>query len=205
MLVEGGAAAQAADEFERIWRDGFALTWRRRAAWAPPSSPSVAAGDVPVRVLADEPGRRCTEQALVAAIDAAQLEVLITNQYAVPTPPVTEALAAVGRRGIDVQLIVPAASPIFGHPDRLAQAEHGCHETDSPHHWPKPRVGHVEREPRKKKSTRPAEPHIVILHIGCTLSYATAGRDCRRRPVCFDLTSVKPGWTRCSVTRSGTS
>jgi cardiolipin synthase len=113
VFVEGGAAPHAAEEFDRLWQDGFALTWRRGRAKAPPSPPPVVAGDVPVRVLADEPGRRCTEQALVAAIDAAQSEVLITNQYAVPTPPLTDALVAAGLRGVDVQVILPPASRPF--------------------------------------------------------------------------------------------
>jgi phosphatidylserine/phosphatidylglycerophosphate/cardiolipin synthase-like enzyme len=113
VLVEGSAAAHAAEEFDRLWQDAFALTWRRRTARPLPLPPPIATGDVPVRVLADEPGRRCTEQALVAALAAAQLEVLVTNQYAVPTPPVTEALIAAARRGVDVQLIVPAASHPF--------------------------------------------------------------------------------------------
>lgn len=113
VLVEGGAAAHAAEEFDRLWQDAFALTWRRRTARPSPSPPPVVAGDVPVRVLADEPGRRCTEQALVTAIDAAQSEVLITNQYAVPTPPLTDALVAAGRRGVDVQVILPPASRPF--------------------------------------------------------------------------------------------
>jgi cardiolipin synthase len=85
VLVEGGAAAHAAEEFDRLWQDGFALTWRRRTPKAPPMPLRVPGGEVPVRVLADEPGRRCTEQALVAAVAAAQSEILITNQYGVPT------------------------------------------------------------------------------------------------------------------------
>lgn len=113
VLVEGGAAAHAASEFDRLWRDGYALTWRRRPFRPPPSPPPSGAGEVPVRVLADEPGRRCTEEALLAAIGAARFEVLITNQYAVPTRPITEALVAASRRGIDVQLILPPASRPF--------------------------------------------------------------------------------------------
>jgi len=113
VLVEGGGAAHAAEEFDQLWQDAFALTWRRRTAQPLPSPPPIATGDVPVRVLADEPGRRCTEQALVAAIAAAQLEVLVTNQYAVPTPGLTEALIAAARRGVDIQLMVPAASHPF--------------------------------------------------------------------------------------------
>lgn len=113
VLVEGGAAAHAAEEFERISGDAFALTWRRRTRRATGPLPTAVVGAVPVRVVADEPGRRCTEPALVAIIDAAQSEVLITNQYAVPTPPLTEALVRAARRGVDVQLIVPPASHPF--------------------------------------------------------------------------------------------
>lgn len=64
VFVEGGAAPHAAEEFDRLWQDALALTWRRRTAKAPASPPPVVAGDVPVRVLAEEPGWRCTEQAL---------------------------------------------------------------------------------------------------------------------------------------------
>lgn len=113
VLVEGGAAAHAAEEFERVSRDAFALTWRRRTRRAQGPLPTAVLGAVPVRVMADEPGRRCTEPALVAVIDAARSEVLITNQYAVPTPPLTEALVRAARRGVDVQLIVPPASHPF--------------------------------------------------------------------------------------------
>ena len=112
VLVEGGAARHAAEEFDRLWQDAFALTWRRSTAKAPPA-PTVVVGEVPVRVLANEPSRRCTELALVAAIDAAQSEVLITNQYAAPTPTLTDALLAAGRRGVDVQVILPLASRPF--------------------------------------------------------------------------------------------
>lgn len=113
VLVEGAAARDAAEEFDRAWQDGFAPTWRRRPAPPPPLTPPSTAGNVPVRVLADEPGRRCTEHALVAAIDAARSEVLITNQYAVPSPRLTDALVTAGRRGVDVQLIVPPTSHPF--------------------------------------------------------------------------------------------
>ena len=112
VLVEGGAAADAAQAFDRLSRDAFALTWRRRVAGASPP-PAPVAGGVPVRVLADGPDGRCTEAALIGAIDAARSEVLLTNQYMVPTPPLTAALVAAVRRGIDVQLIVPPASQPF--------------------------------------------------------------------------------------------
>ncbi len=113
VLVEGGAAAHAAEAFERLWQDAFALTWRRRAPTVPPMPVSVVGGEVPVRVLADEPGRRCTERTLLAVIAAARAEVLITNQYCVPTAPVADALVSARRRGVDVQLILPPASHPF--------------------------------------------------------------------------------------------
>lgn len=113
VLVEGGAATQAAEAFDRLWQDAFAVTWRRRQASSCPTGPTGHAGDIPVRVLADEPGRRCSEQALVAVIDAAQSEVLITNQYGLPTPPLAAALIAAVHRGVDVQVILPLTSRPF--------------------------------------------------------------------------------------------
>ena len=113
VLVEGGAATQAAEAFDRLWQDAFALTWRRRRVAGYPTGPAGQAGDVPVRVLADEPGRRCTEQVLTAVIDAAQWEVLITNQYGLPPPPLAGALIAAARRGVDVQMILPPSSRPF--------------------------------------------------------------------------------------------
>lgn len=113
VLVEGGAAAQAAEAFDRLWQDAFALTWRRGKVTSHPIGPVGPAGDVPVRVLADEPGRRCSEQVLTAVIDAAQREVLITNQYGLPTPPLSDALIAAARRGVDVRMILPPSSRPF--------------------------------------------------------------------------------------------
>ena len=113
VLVEGGAATQAADEFDALWRDAFAITWRRRAATPRPVPRSPALGEVPVRVLADGPGKRCTERALIGAIGAAAHEVLITNQYLVPTAALAESLVAAARRRVDVQVILPRHSDPF--------------------------------------------------------------------------------------------
>jgi len=113
VLVEGGAATQGAEAFDRLWQGAFELTWRRRHAAAPPAPPDGPAGDVPVRVLADEPGRRCSEQVLTAVVDAARSEVLITNQYGLPTPPLAGALMAAARRGVNVQMILPPTSRPF--------------------------------------------------------------------------------------------
>jgi len=98
------------EAFDRLWQDAFALTWRRaRRSIAPPGAPAVA-GDVPVRILADGPGRRCTAPALTAVIEAARSEVLITNQYLVPTPRLMSAIVGAARRGVSVEVIVPPRS-----------------------------------------------------------------------------------------------
>ena len=109
LLAEGDCAALAAEEFDRLWRHGIPLTWRGRQA--PPAVPSSRAaantGSVPVRVVADSRGHRCTEQILVRVCNAARHEILITNQYFIPTRALREALISAARRGVEVKLIVP--------------------------------------------------------------------------------------------------
>jgi cardiolipin synthase len=46
--------------------------------------------------------------ALISAIESAETEVCITNAYFVPHPQLVAALAAAARRGVDVQLVLPA-------------------------------------------------------------------------------------------------
>ena len=113
VLIEGGAAADAAQEFDVLWEDAFAITWRRHSTKQRPVPRSAALGEVPVRVLADKPGKHCTERALIGAIDAARDQVLITNQYLVPTAALSKALVGAARRGVDVQLILPRHSDPF--------------------------------------------------------------------------------------------
>lgn len=112
-LVEGGAAVDAASGFDHLWRDAFAMTWRRHAVMSRRPPPVTSCGDVPVRVLMDGPERRSTEQALTAAVHAAREEVFITNQYLVPTNALAAALVGAARRGVDVQMILPRHSDPF--------------------------------------------------------------------------------------------
>ncbi len=114
VLVEGAAAADAAREFDGLWQNAFGLSWRRRPAPAAhPADRPHQGGEVPVRILADGPDDRSTESALAAAIEGAQHEVLVTNQYGLPTPPVERALLSARRRGVAVEILLPAASRPF--------------------------------------------------------------------------------------------
>jgi cardiolipin synthase len=60
-----------------------------------------------VRVVADSRRHRPTEKILLRVCNAARHEILITNQYFIPTPPLVDALTRAADRGVDVQLVVP--------------------------------------------------------------------------------------------------
>ncbi|HKP75586.1 MAG TPA: phosphatidylserine/phosphatidylglycerophosphate/cardiolipin synthase family protein [Longimicrobiaceae bacterium] len=112
VLVEGAAAGEVAAEFDRMWGRGRSFTPRiapKGVETAPLAAPATAAppGDVPVRVLPDEPGARRTERVLVHGLDSARSEALLTTPYLLPTPPLAEAMCAAARRGVDVQVLVP--------------------------------------------------------------------------------------------------
>lgn len=108
VIAEGEVAGEAAEEFDRMWQRSV-----RPAAYRAPESTKLPldedpAGDVPLRLITDEPGHRRVERTLAAVFSAARSEILITNQYFVPTPPVTEALLTALRGGVNVELLVPA-------------------------------------------------------------------------------------------------
>lgn len=108
ILVEGEGAAHAARKFDRLWNHGVGLTLRRKPPFVPISrEPLRRVGDVPVRVIADLRRNRVTEQILVRAFRAARREILITNQYCLPTPPVMRELVNAAQRGVEVRLILP--------------------------------------------------------------------------------------------------
>lgn len=112
ILVEGAAAEEVAAEFDRMWGRGRSFTPRiaqEGGAAAPVAIPhtDAAPGDVPVRVLSDEPGARRTERVLVHALDTARSEALLTTPYLLPTPRLAEAMCAAARRGVDVEVLVP--------------------------------------------------------------------------------------------------
>lgn len=108
-LVEGGAAWEVAREFYRMWERGISFTprTRRQLSGGAPALAVDGPGSVPVRVVADEPGRRRVERVLEVVFGVAREEVLITNPYVVPPGPLTGALAAAAKRGVDVRVLFP--------------------------------------------------------------------------------------------------
>lgn len=128
VLAEGGVVSHVIEEFERMWQRGWHFAGKRQPGQSPVTTarPSVGAGtpvagEVPVRVVADEPRARRVERLLIAICEAAEREILVTNSYVVPPPAVIEALAAAAGRGVDVQLVLPRTSD---HPVVDRTAEH---------------------------------------------------------------------------------
>lgn len=112
VLVEGEAAADAAEAFDELWRRGLPFTPGGRVAEPPRPPASVVplsepTGSVPVRVIADEPRQRRVERVLQEVLAAARHEVLITNPYVLPTENVIREMVGAARRGVAVHLIVP--------------------------------------------------------------------------------------------------
>ena len=105
--IEGPVVAQ----FERF----FMETWRQQKGPPladPPPAPAAGQGGTLVQAIdgAPEDGKPLIYRTLLAAITLAQKSVHLTTGFFVPTPDLTRALEAAARRGVDVQVIVPARS-----------------------------------------------------------------------------------------------
>jgi phosphatidylserine/phosphatidylglycerophosphate/cardiolipin synthase-like enzyme len=92
------------------WWTLFARNWRRwsdRDCSPPPPHP---AGDMPGRVVAGPGrfGRRPLERAAVRDIARARQRVWLVTPYFLPPVRLRQALAAAGRAGADVRLLIPA-------------------------------------------------------------------------------------------------
>ncbi|MFV1986905.1 MAG: phosphatidylserine/phosphatidylglycerophosphate/cardiolipin synthase family protein [Gemmatimonadota bacterium] len=112
VLVEGGAAREAAADFDLIWREARPQ-WGQRGT----STEAMARiddgagrnfGHVPVRLLSGRPGERRLEQALGRVFDAAREEILLTNAYFLPMNGLLTSLGAAARRGVKVEVLLPA-------------------------------------------------------------------------------------------------
>lgn len=106
----GEVAAEAAREFEAMWKRGFSFTPAKAAPEAALLTRPFQAqpiGNVPIRLWSDERGLDRLERMLSVVFRAATREILVTNPYFLPTPPVTRALCDAARQGRDVQLIIP--------------------------------------------------------------------------------------------------
>lgn len=111
--VRGPAAAAAARTFERIWAQiGRAVPPRVPAdpVGVPP------AGETPVWVIEGEPWRSRVYRATQLAAASARDRLWITDPYFLAPRPVSEALAAAARDGVDVRILVPGHNnwPVVG-------------------------------------------------------------------------------------------
>lgn len=120
----------AADPDEAAWRDTdvriegpvvaqfgryFMETWRQQKGPAlaePPPAPRPLPGGVMVQAIDGAPdnGQPLIYRTLLAVIALSQRSVHLTTGYFAPTPDLLHGIAAAARRGVDVQLIVPANS-----------------------------------------------------------------------------------------------
>jgi cardiolipin synthase len=103
--IRGPAAAAASGAFERIWAE--------LGAPVPPelhADPARAGpvGETPVWVIEGEPGRSRVYRALQLVAAHARRRLWITDPYFVAPRPVSEALSAAARDGVDVRVLLPA-------------------------------------------------------------------------------------------------
>jgi len=117
VLVEGHAAREAAREFDLVWLRGkprarFVASSARRVSTRTTTRPGDESRDgfgaVPVRILPGHPRGQCLERVLTRVFDAAREEILITNPYFLPTDDLVTSLAAAARRGVRVEIMLPA-------------------------------------------------------------------------------------------------
>jgi cardiolipin synthase len=103
--VRGPAAAVAGRAFERIWSEmGDPVPAELQAD----PGDFEAVGEIPVWVIEGEPGRSRVYRTLTLLAAHARERIWITDPYFVAPRPVTEALTAAARDGVDVRILVPA-------------------------------------------------------------------------------------------------
>jgi cardiolipin synthase len=103
--IRGPAAAAAGAAFGRIWAemgDPLPVTVERDPGAMP------RAGDTPAWIIEGEPGRSRVFRTLTLVAAHARHRLWITDPYFVAPRPVSEALAAAARSGVDVRILVPA-------------------------------------------------------------------------------------------------
>jgi len=101
VLVRGRNVALLRDIFMHTWLPG-----RNRWFWRKMRKIGSRLSDV-IRINVSLGLRRQSRYELIRRINTAQKRIWITNPYFVPERKILRALQAAGRRGIDVQIIVP--------------------------------------------------------------------------------------------------
>jgi cardiolipin synthase len=102
--VRGPAAVAAAHAFERVWSE----IGSRIPESLTTDLPAPHAGDTPVWLIEGEPGRSRVFRTLSLVAAHARRRLWITDPYFVAPRPVSEALAAAARGGVDVRVLLPA-------------------------------------------------------------------------------------------------
>ena len=105
--IEGPVVAQFEQIFEQTWQGqhGPALS-------PPPPPPASPRGDALVQAIDGTPSQHRTliYRTLLMAISLARTSIHLTTGYFAPTPDLDRALEAAARRGVDVEIVVPAHS-----------------------------------------------------------------------------------------------
>lgn len=103
--IRGPAAAAAARAFERIWAEvGDPVDPEIRTD----PEAAVAAGGTPVWLIEGVPWRTRVYRVTQVVASNARKRIWITDPYFVAPRPVTDALIAAARDGVDVRILVPA-------------------------------------------------------------------------------------------------
>ncbi len=104
--IEGPVVGQ----FERI----FEQTWKGQHGppLPPPPPPATRRGDALVQAIDGTPSRHRTliYRTLLVTISLARTSIHLTTGFFAPTPDLDHALEAAARRGVDVEIVVPAHS-----------------------------------------------------------------------------------------------
>jgi cardiolipin synthase len=111
--VRGPAAAVAMRAFERIWSE---IGPPVPESLAPVPSSIAPVGDTPVWIIEGEPGRSRVFRTLSLIAAHARRRLWITDPYFVAPRPISEALAAAARDGVDVRVLLPGHNnwPLVG-------------------------------------------------------------------------------------------
>lgn len=111
VLIDGPAAGDMEDAFERMWARALRrMVPRRRMVRAPRASFLNTRFDPPslVGIIEGEPGRLRVSRALQIQAVAAEKSIWIASAYFAPSLSEIEALSGAARDGVDVRILVPS-------------------------------------------------------------------------------------------------
>ena len=118
VLIEGGAASDMTEAFDRMWRRAIGAERRgshrhlTRPARSTHLDPNVHPPAL-VGIIEGEPGRFRVSRALQIQTVSAERSIWIASAYFMPSPSEVEALNGAARDGVDVRILVPSR---YDHP-----------------------------------------------------------------------------------------